>query len=132
MRRAFTSLLRDRRGAAAAEFALVIPGLVLVIFTCIQLGVLFLANAGLQNAVGEGARVATLWPRRSAAQITAEIDASKFGLKDTGLSEPQLVYGNASGQDFVDVTMTYTTSLNLVFFEIDGIELEQTRRAYMP
>jgi Flp pilus assembly pilin Flp len=132
MRAPFVRLRADRRGTAAAEFALVVPVLVLLLFGCFQFGVLFLANAGLQNAVGEGARMATLWPRRTPSQITAEINASRFGLNPDGLGTPELTYGSTGGQDFVDVRMTYTTELDLVFFKIDGIELEETRRAYMP
>jgi hypothetical protein len=132
MRRDPRSIRSDKRGAAALEFAMITPVLVLLVMGCIQLGVLFLANAGLQNAVGEGARMATLWPRRTAGQITAEIDASKFGLEPGGLSQPELTYGRSSGQDFVDVRMTYTTSVDFIFFEIDGIQFVQTRRAYLP
>jgi len=126
------SLGRNRRGAAAVEFAIAIPVLMLMTFACFQIGVLFLANAGLQNAVGEGARVATLWPRRTAADITAEISASQFGLDPARLSDPQLTFGSTAGQDWVDITLTYTTDLDLIFFRIEAVELEETRRAYMP
>lgn len=127
-----SALRADRRGAAAAEFAIGVPIFMLMIFACFQFGSLFLANAGLQNAVGEGARMATLWPRRSAADITAEINASRFGLVPANLSAPQLTYGSSAGQDFVDVTMTYTVRLDFIFFSVDGVTLRQTRRAYLP
>jgi hypothetical protein len=104
----------------------------LMFFACFQLGILYFANAGLQNAIGEGARMATLWPRRTPAQINAEIAASQFGLDPAKLSQPQLTYGRNAGQDFVDISMTYTTDMDFIFFEIDGIQLQETRRAYMP
>lgn len=125
-------LLRDRRGATAAEFALAVPVLLLMLFTVLQFGVLYVANAGLQNAVGEGARVATLWPRRSTAEITSEINAARFGLNPGGLSQPQLTYGQANGQDFVELSMTYTTDLDFIFFKVEDVQLQETRRAYMP
>lgn len=125
-------LLRDRRGATAAEFALAVPVLLLMLFTVLQFGVLYVANAGLQNAVGEGARVATLWPRRSTAEITSEINAARFGLNPAGLSQPQLTYGRANGQDFVELSMTYTTDLDFIFFKVEDVQLQETRRAYMP
>jgi Flp pilus assembly protein TadG len=125
-------ILRDRQGAAAAEFAIAVPALLLMVFTCFQFGVLYLANAGLQNAVGEGARMATLWPRRTPAQIVTEINASRFGLNPGNLSEPQLTFGRTAGQDWVDITLTYTTTLDFMFFEVDGVQLQETRRAYMP
>lgn len=132
MRRAIHATAADKRGAAAVEFAIAVPVLLLMMFTCYQFGVLFLANAGLQNAVGEGARMATLWPRRTPNQIVAEINASRFGLNPAYLSEPQLTFGQTSGQDWVDITLTYTTDLDFMFFEIEGIQLQETRRAYMP
>ncbi len=53
-------LRRCQRGAAAIEFALVVPILVLFIYGIFQIGLLFQANAGMQHALGEGARYATL------------------------------------------------------------------------
>jgi Flp pilus assembly protein TadG len=132
VRRLLTRLTRDRRGAAAAEFALSLPTAALIIIAFIQVGSLFLANAGLQNALGEGARVATLWPRRSANQIRAEIDASRFGLDPANFAQPQLAFGTAGGQDFVDITLTYTPQLDFIFFEVDALTLQHTRRAYLP
>lgn len=130
--RALRRLRQDRRGATAAEFALSLPVALLIIVAFIQMGSLFLANAGLQNALGEGARAATLWPRRDAAQIRAEIDASRFGLDPAQLGEPQLTFGTAGGQDFVEITLTYTPVLNFLFFEVDAVTLSHTRRAYLP
>ncbi len=53
-------LRRCQRGAAAIEFALSVPVLVLLIYGIFQVGLLFQANAGMQHALGEGARYATL------------------------------------------------------------------------
>jgi Flp pilus assembly pilin Flp len=132
MQRPVQKLMADRRGSTAAEFALVIPVFVLAFFACFQVAVVYFANAGLQNAVGEGARMATLWPRKTEAQIAAQIDATQFGLKSGGLAPPAFVYGTAGGQDYVEITMTYTTEMNLAFMQVPGITLTQTRRAYLP
>ena len=53
-------LRRCQRGAAVIEFALTVPILVLIIYGIFQVGLLFQANAGMQHALGEGARYATL------------------------------------------------------------------------
>ena len=50
----FFRLKREEKGAAALEFALVAPALILFIVGIAQFGVLFMANNGLSNAVGEG------------------------------------------------------------------------------
>jgi Flp pilus assembly protein TadG len=130
--RVLRRLSRDRRGATAAEFALSVPVAIMIIVGFIQMGSLFLANAGLQNALGEGARVATLWPRRTEAEIEAGIDAARFGLNPDLMGEPQFVFGTEGDQDFVEITLTYTPALNFIFFEVDAVTLTHTRRAYLP
>jgi Flp pilus assembly protein TadG len=132
MSRLLQRLGRDRRGATAAEFALSVPVALLIIVAFIQMGVLFFANAGMQNALNEGARAATLWPRRDAAQIRTEINAARFGLNPDLLGEPRMVFGTEGGQDFVEITLTYTPELNFLFFEVDALTLTHTRRAYRP
>jgi Flp pilus assembly protein TadG len=131
-----TGILRalhaDRRGATAAEFALTVPLLLMILVAFVQVGVLFFANAGLQNAVGEAARAATLWPRRTEAQIEQELMDSRFGLNADLMDEPVFTYGREGGQDFVEITVTYTPNLNFIFFEVPGVTLTQTRRAYLP
>lgn len=131
-----TGILRalhaDRRGATAAEFALTVPMLLMILVAFVQVGVLFFANAGLQNAVGEAARAATLWPRRTEAQIEQELMDSRFRLNAHLMDEPVFTYGREGGQDFVEITVTYTPNLNFIFFEVPGVTLTQTRRAYLP
>lgn len=126
------ALRADRRGATAAEFALTVPLLLMILVAFVQVGVLFFANAGLQNAVGEAARAATLWPRRTEAQIEQELMDSRFGLNADLMDEPVFTYGREGGQDFVEITVTYTPNLNFIFFEVPGVTLTQTRRAYLP
>ena len=106
--------------------------LLMILVAFVQVGVLFFANAGLQNAVGEAARAATLWPRRTEAQIEQELMDSRFGLNADLMDEPVFTYGREGGQDFVEITVTYTPNLNFIFFEVPGVTLTQTRRAYLP
>lgn len=125
-------LRQDRRGATAAEFALTVPLMILILMAFVQVGMYLHANAGLQNALGEGARVATLWPRRSPAEIADTIRASGFGLDPERFDEPQLTFGNAGGQDFVDIRVSYTPRMNFLFFDVPGVTLTHERRAYLP
>ena len=55
-----TILKRDERGVAATEMALALPVLITMIYGIFQVGLLYQANAGMQHALGEGARYATL------------------------------------------------------------------------
>ena len=54
--RKFLSLRRDQRGAAAIEAAIAMPVLVVMIYGVFATGQLFEANAGMEHALGEGAR----------------------------------------------------------------------------
>lgn len=98
----------------------------------IQVGMYLHASAGLQNALGEGARVATLWPRRSQAEIAETIRGSGFGLNPERFGEPQFTFGTAGGQAFVDIRVTYNPHLDFLFFELPGLTIEHQRRAYLP
>ncbi|MFC6238780.1 TadE/TadG family type IV pilus assembly protein [Longivirga aurantiaca] len=54
------SLAGDDSGAAAVEFALVVPLLLLIVFGIINFGVLFSQQVSINNAVREGARRAVV------------------------------------------------------------------------
>ena len=53
-------LSRDDRGAAAVEMAFALPIFVVMIWAFVQLAQVYRAVAGMQQALGEGARYATL------------------------------------------------------------------------
>jgi Flp pilus assembly protein TadG len=53
-------LIADRRGAALAETAIVMPVFVLLIFGVIESGLLMFAQISLDNAVGAAARCAAI------------------------------------------------------------------------
>ena len=127
----FRRLRRDARGVAAMEFGLVAPGLVLMIVGIAQLGILFMANAGLRNCVAEGARYATIWPRPSDTAIRNYITSHSFGHYATSLSTPTVTHGVDSGANYVDITVTYSVPLNFVFFTTPAVSLSATRRAYI-
>lgn len=125
------TLARDHRGVSAVEFALIAPVLLLMIVGLAQLGVLFMANAGLRNAVAEGARYATIYPRPSNAQIRQRIADSRFGLDPRYLGTPEISYGIADGANYADITVRYSVPLDFVFFTVPGVTLTEARRAFI-
>ena len=56
----FLRLRRDEQGAAAIEMAFALPILILMIWMIVQLAQVYRAMAGIQQALGQGARYATL------------------------------------------------------------------------
>lgn len=118
-------------GAAAVEFALILPALVLLIVGIAQLGALFMANAGLRNAVAEGARYATIYPRPTDTQIRERITRARFGLDPANIVSPSISYGVSFGAHYADISMSYSVPMNFVFFTLPPVTLTETRRAFI-
>jgi Flp pilus assembly pilin Flp len=122
--------LLNNRGAAAIEFAMLAPVLILGVVGVSQMSMIFFAKTGLRNAVAEAARFATIWPRPTDAQITAKIDAKKFGLKSSNLVVHTPVHGGSGSTAYVDISATYTVPFKIVMVNVTPVTLTYTRRAY--
>jgi hypothetical protein len=125
------SLLRDSRGLSAVEFALLCPVLFGFIIGTAQIGILYFANAGLRNAVEEGARAAGVFPRPADSVIRARMAQKRFGLKPQYLGTPVITTGRDGGADFVQITATYRVPLQFVFVKVKPVTLTKTRRVYI-
>lgn len=124
-------LARSQRGAAAIEFALSIPVLLLLLLIIAQIGILCFAHAGLQNMVGEAARYATLYPRPSDSQILGKLQASAFGLQQSTLVEQKITHGTANGSDFVLISTSYSVPVGMNILPNFSITMKEERRAYL-
>jgi Flp pilus assembly protein TadG len=123
-------LSRDSRGATLVEFAILAPVFIGMIIAAAQLGLLFFANAGLKNAVSEGARLATIYPRPTNTQIQAKISQRRFGLDPAYVTGPSFVEGTDGGAAYTEITMSYAAPVNFLFYRVTGFTLSQTRRVY--
>jgi Flp pilus assembly protein TadG len=124
-------LLRDNGGAAALEFALAVPVLVTFIVGIAQLGILFMANNGLDSAVAAGARYATIYPRPSDTQIQSLIASERWGLDPANMTTPVIQHGTTSNNNWVRISTSYNVDLNFVFFTIEDVTLSETRTAWV-
>ncbi len=137
MTRLFT-LRRDQRGAATIEMAIALPTLVLFLWGIFQVGVAFQAKAGMQHALGEGARLATLCYNPTSAgcsvpsndAIEAKITDRVFGTKVGTFSEPTVTDG-PSGEKYKDLSVTFTMTPNFLFFTGPPINITETKRVYV-
>ena len=120
-------LKRDERGVAVIEIAIVLPVLILFIYGIFQIGILYQANAGMQHALGEGARYATIYPTPTDTQIKAKIDAAVFGTKPGTFTVPTPT--TASG--FKTLTVTYSQPMNFLFFAGPTVNLTRTKKVYV-
>ena len=135
--RFLSKLKRDQSGLSAVEFAFIVPALVSFLVGLAQLGTLYLANSGLKSAVGEGARLATIFPRPTNDQIIARITDRRFGLEPAYITAPTVTPATAAqvtannGRNFLDIQMSYQVPLNFIFFQISPITLTERRRVFV-
>lgn len=66
---------RDARGAAAVEFALILPILLILVFGIINYGDMLSVRQSVSQAASEGARAAAVNPGSNAAKIAAAKEA---------------------------------------------------------
>ncbi|MFN3620596.1 TadE/TadG family type IV pilus assembly protein [Sphingorhabdus sp.] len=123
-------LLRDIQGATAVEFAVVAPIVFTLIFGIFQVGILFYANAGLQQGINEGARYATIFPTPTDNQIRTRILQTTFGLQSNFIEGPTVTRGVSDGVAYVDVSMTYRAPIGFAFASVPPVTLKASRRAF--
>lgn len=133
-----TLLRSDERGAAAIEMALAVPVMTLFLYGIFQIGVAFQANAGMQHALGQGARFATLCidpdtengcSSPSNDDIEEVMEESTFG---TGIGEftvNDVVDNAADGSKELSVTFTMTP--NFIFFNGPEIDITREKKVYV-
>jgi len=127
----FVQILRaDQRGAAAVEFAMAAPIFLVLLFGVMQFGMMFQASNGLQQAVEVGARFATIYPRPTDAAIQAKVLANTYGLDPDLITPPTITHGTRNGMPFVDISMTYDYTINLMLFQPPAIPLTHQRTAF--
>lgn len=126
------SLRRDQHGIAAVEFALVAPILIVLIWGIFQIGLLFQANAGMQQALGEGARYATLYDYSSDdhmpsdEDIKARMEAKLFG---TGGGKFE-VEDPVDGDGFKTLRISYSRPMNFLLVAGPTITFSRSKKVY--
>jgi Flp pilus assembly protein TadG len=126
------SRVYSERGAVAAEFALIVPILVMLIFGMVQLGLTYQRQEAVHAAAREGARVASL-PTTTTAQACARSAAALAGTGfDSAPSCGAVGSGGNTSHDCststgdVTVTVTVSNTIEIPFwgtrtFDLTGI-----------
>ena len=133
-------IIRNDDGVAAIEVAFALPLLTVLIWMFVQFAQVYSALAGMQQALGEGARYATLCVNPSAtgcsiptaSQIETRINNSVFRIGQTGtftVSPPATGASGTSG--YYDLTVNYTQPTNLLFFPGPTINLSRSKRVWV-
>jgi Flp pilus assembly pilin Flp len=131
MTRGRPHLRKDKKGVSAVEFALILPLLIVLIVGIAQMGILYLAHAGLRNLVADGARYASISPRPTDAAIKARLNQGGFGLTPTDLAQPAITYGNTNGNEWADISVSYTVRLNFIFWAPTPFQIQEKRRVFI-
>ncbi len=124
-------LSADQSGAAAVEMALSLPILLTFVYGMFQVGMVMAADAGMQHALGEGARLATIYPTPTDTVIKSKISSKVFGtyIGTYAVSDP--VSFAAGTSKYKDLQVSYTVTPNYLFFNGPPITLRRTKRVYL-
>lgn len=124
-------IVRDEGGAAVIEMAIGLPILIMLIWMVVQLGLVFRAMSGIQHALGEGARAATLWPVPDTDDIEDRMEAVVYGIGPGEFDIVPPVQGTADGSDFLDLEVTYSQDTDLIFLPGPTITVSRSKRVWV-
>jgi Flp pilus assembly protein TadG len=127
-----TRLARDQQGAAVVEMAITLPVIVSFIWGIFQLGLLFQANAGMQHALGEASRLATIFPTPTDDEIRNRVLAKRFGTYNGRLEALNIQTTNTGVAPYKDLTLVYSQPMNYLFFAGGTVTLTRSKRVYLP
>jgi len=133
-----TNFGRNEQGAAAIEMAIALPVLVSMIYGIFTLGQLFEANAGMQHALGEGARYGTLCLSMTSSgctlptddQIRTRVNDKLFGTTN-GTFDTPTVDSTTAANGYKTITVTYHQTMQFAFFTGPTIDLTRSKRVYL-
>ena len=126
---------KNQDGAAVIEFALAMPIVIMLFFGMAQFGLILLANSGIRHALDKAARTATVYVGATLItdqQIRNTVTANLYGIQSGTVSNPVVSRGVVDGVTYVDISVTYSTSIDFILYTYSPISLTETRRAYLP
>jgi len=129
--RKLRALRRDNRGAALIETAFALPALIVMVWAVVQLGLVFRAMSGIQHALGEGARLATLYPQPTDDAIKAKITDAVYGIGPGTFTIQDPVPGTDNGSGFLDLQVSYTQPTDLLFLPGPTITVSRSKRVWV-
>lgn len=126
------TIRRDDKGAAAIEMAFALPVLLMFVYGIFQLGVILQANAGMQHALGEGARYATLFPKPADNLIVSRMSDKVFGMNVGTFGTPTVTTpSTAVCTNCRLLTVTYSVTPSFLFFNGPPINITRTKQVYV-
>lgn len=129
---------RNEDGASAVEIAIALPVLIFMIYGIFTLGLLFEANAGIQHALGEGARRGNLCLNAADSGCTlptktslSDLVNSKLYGTTNGTFDTPNVDTSTANSGYVTITVDYHVTPNFLFVTAPRVNLERAKRVYL-
>jgi Flp pilus assembly protein TadG len=133
-------LFRDQQGAAVIEAAFALPVLVVMLWVFIQLAEVYRALAGIQQALGQGARYATLCASASTAtgcsapstsSVKTDIQNSVYGIGPGTFTVSDPVTGSDGTGSYYDLTVSYSQPTSLLLVPGPTISVTRSKRVWI-
>jgi hypothetical protein len=124
-------LRRDEGGAAVIELAFGLPVFIMLIWMIVQLGLVFRAMSGIQHALGQGARAATLWPVPDNQTVLDAMNDAVYGVGPGHFDITEPVEGTADGSDYIDLQVTYSQNTDLIILPGPTISVTRSKRVWI-
>jgi Flp pilus assembly protein TadG len=119
--------LRATDGAAAVEFAIIVPVFILFCVGIFEAGRMMWIRNSIQTATEEAARFAMAHTTSTDEELVA-LAADYFDSVSMDAPTFTVVRDTTGGVDFVTVSGTYTFEFNFTFFDFGNIELDGKAR----
>lgn len=133
-------LIRNQKGVAAVEAAFALPVLIVMLVAFIEFAEVYRAMAGIQQALGQGARYATLCINPSNAgcsvptgqQVHDKVLATVYGIGPGTFTAntPALQTSGTTGK-YYDLTVTYSQPTTLLLFPGPTINVSRSKRVWV-
>ncbi|MDQ3080008.1 MAG: pilus assembly protein [Pseudomonadota bacterium] len=133
-------LARDERGAVAIEMSFALPVLIVFLWAFVQLAQVYSAMAGIQQALGQGARYATLClnptpvvscTAPTPAKIKKEITASVYGTGAGTFTIADPVSGIDGTSRYLDLKVQYSQPTSLLLAPGPTINISRSKRVWI-
>lgn len=132
-------LRRDEKGVAAIEMAFALPILVVMIWMFVQFAQIYRALAGIQQALVQGARYATLrlnpgatgCTSPTASAIQTKITDSVYGIGPGTFTVDTPVLGASGTSKYYDLAVSYTQPTDLLLVPGPTINVNRRKRVWI-
>jgi Flp pilus assembly pilin Flp len=132
-------ITRDEDGAAVIEMAFAFPVVIVMIWMIFQLAQVYRAVAGIQQALGEGARYATLCLNPSltgcsiptATAVQTKVNDSVYGIGPGTFVVPLPTKGASGSSGYYDITVNYSQPTSLLLVPGPTINVSRSKRVWV-